>query len=425
MQRVFSPYVFSFLAVFLPHLVMAGEPLTLKQAEMLAVQQNPGLSATARQAEAMANVSAQAGSLPDPVLSLNALNLPVDSFSTTAENMTQMQVGFSQMIPFPGKLGLRASVADFMADAANLDVDEFKLQLIASVKGSWWNMFYLDHAIETVRRNQQLLRQFIRIAETKYKVGQGLQQDVLLAQLELSKLLDVAIQLKAARKQQEARFNALLNRPARLSIELPQTADESLPTLASESELAELALKNRPLLAKHDRFIDAAHDRVMLAEKDYYPDFNLGGVYGFRSGVNAVNNQSRPDFASIRFSMTLPFFTSSKQNHRLDQRKAELARSEFSSQDAKVFVLAEVSQTLAAYQRAKEQTTLFRTGIIPQATQTVASMLAGYQVNKVDFLNLVRAQVTLYNYETQYWKVLAEANQSLAKLDAAIGTFEQ
>jgi len=425
MQRVFSPYVFSFLAVFLPNLVMAGEPLTLKQAEMLAVQQNPGLSATARQAEAMANVSAQAGSLPDPVLSLNALNLPVDTFSTTAENMTQMQVGFSQMIPFPGKLDLRASVADFMADAANLDVDEFKLQLIASVKGSWWNMFYLDHAIETVRRNQQLLRQFIRIAETKYKVGQGLQQDVLLAQLELSKLLDVAIQLKAARKQQEARFNALLNRPARLSIELPQTADESLPTLASESELAELALKNRPLLAKHDRFIDAAHDRVMLAEKDYYPDFNLGGVYGFRSGVNAVNNQSRPDFASIRFSMTLPFFTSSKQNHRLDQRKAELARSEFSSQDAKVFVLAEVSQTLAAYQRAKEQTTLFRTGIIPQATQTVASMLAGYQVNKVDFLNLVRAQVTLYNYETQYWKVLAEANQSLAKLDAAIGTFEQ
>lgn len=425
MQRVFSPYVFSFLAVFLPHLVMADEPLTLKQAEILAVQQNPGLSATARQAEAMSNVSAQVGSLPDPILSLNALNLPVDTFSTTAENMTQMQMGLSQRIPFPGKLGLRASVADYMADAAALDVDEFKLQLIASVKGSWWNLFYLDHAIETVHRNKQLLRQFIRIAETKYKVGQGLQQDVLLAQLELSKLLDVAIQLKAARKQQEARFNALLNRPARLSIALPQTADESLPTLASESELADLALKNRPLLAKHDRFIDAAHDRVALAEKDYYPDFNLGGVYGFRSGVNPANNQSRPDFSSIRLSMTLPFFTGSKQDHRLDQRKAELARSEFSSQDAKDAVLAEVSQTLAAYQRAKEQTILFKTGIIPQASQTVASMLAGYQVNKVDFLNLVRSQVTLYNYETQYWKVLAEANQSLAKLDAAIGKFEQ
>ncbi|MDX8397326.1 MAG: TolC family protein [Mariprofundaceae bacterium] len=421
MQRVFNPYIFSFLIIISPSLVMAGEPLTLKQAETLAVQQNPGLAATSRQAEAMSNVSAQVGSLPDPVLSLNALNLPVDSFSTTAENMTQLQMGISQAIPFPGKLDLRASAADFMADAAALDVDEFKLRLVAHVKASWWNIFYLDHALETVARNQQLLRQFIRIAETKYKVGHGLQQDVLLAQLELSKLLDVAIQVKSARKQQEARFNALLNRPARLPIVLPLTADESLPTLASESELAELAMKYRPLLAKHERFIDAAHDRVALAEKDYYPDFNLGGVYGFRSGVNPVSKQRRPDFSTIRLSMTLPFFTNSKQDHQLAQRKAELARSEFSSQDTKEAVLSEVSQVLAAYQRAKDQTVLFKTGIIPQATQTVASMLAGYQVNKVDFLNLVRSQVTLYNYETQYWKVLAEANQSLASLDAAVG----
>lgn len=421
MQRVIRSYIFSFLMIISPSLSMADEPLTLKQAEILAVQQNPGLAATGRQAEAMSNVSAQVGSLPDPILSLNALNLPVDSFSTTAENMTQLQMGISQAIPFPGKLGLRASVADFMADAAALDVDEFKLRLIAQVKASWWNIFYLDHALETVLRNQQLLRQFIRIAETKYKVGQGLQQDVLLAQLELSKLLDVAIQLKSARKQQAARFNALLNRPARLPITLPRTANESLPTLASEKELAELAIKYRPLLAKHERFIDAAHDRVALAEKDYYPDFNLGGIYGLRSGVNPANNRSRPDFATIRLSMSLPFFTGSKQDHQLDQRKAELARSEFSSQDAKESVLSEVSETLAAYQRAKEQTILFKTGIIPQATQTVASMLAGYQVNKVDFLNLVRSQVTLYNYETQYWKVLAEANQSLANLDAAVG----
>ncbi|MDQ6981577.1 MAG: TolC family protein, partial [Mariprofundus sp.] len=119
--------------------------------------------------------------------------------------------------------------------------------------------------------------------------------------------------------------------------------------------------------------------------------------------------------------MTLPLFTSSKQDRQLDQRKAELARTQFSYQDAKEAVLAEVSQALADYDKAKEQGLLFKTGIIPQAHLTVASMLAGYQVNKVDFLNLVQAQVTLYNYETQYWRALAEANQSLARLDAAIG----
>ncbi len=84
-------------------------------------------------------------------------------------------------------------------------------------------------------------------------------------------------------------------------------------------------------------------------------------------------------------------------------------------------VQAEISAALADYHRASEQVQLFRTGIIPQARQSVASMLSGYQVSKVDFLNLVNAQITLYNFETQYWNALSEANQALARLDAAVG----
>ena len=80
-----------------------------------------------------------------------------------------------------------------------------------------------------------------------------------------------------------------------------------------------------------------------------------------------------------------------------------------------------MGRALADYNKAREQANLFRNGIIPQATQTVASMLSGYQVNKVAFPNLVRAQITLYNYETQYWKKQAEANQGLARLTAATG----
>jgi cobalt-zinc-cadmium efflux system outer membrane protein len=64
---------------------------------------------------------------------------------------------------------------------------------------------------------------------------------------------------------------------------------------------------------------------------------------------------------------------------------------------------------------------LFDGGIIPQARQTVESMMAGYQVGQVDFLNLVRSQVTLFNYELQYWKSFTEVNQSIARLKAAVG----
>lgn len=418
-----STYLFLLLMLGVLQQASADEHLlTIDQAVQLALSNNQALAAQGAHVRSVRATAPQVGSLPDPVLSLNALNLPVDSFSTTQENMSQLQVGISQALPFPGKLALRSSAADLLADAAMHDEEEFRQQLISHVKGSWWNLFYLDRATDTVERNKQLLRQLIRIAETKYKVGKGLQQDVLLAQLELSKLLNVEIDLKAARKKEAAALNALLNRPAYEMIVLPQKVNESLPDIADEAVLGRQALATRPLLSKQGLFIESAQTEVKLAEKDYYPDFNLAAVYGVRSGINPVNNQSRPDFASVRLSMTLPFFTGSKQSHRLDQRKAELARSEFSFQDVREAVLAELSRTLADYEKAREQGLLFKTGIIPQAHQTVASMLAAYQVNKVDFLNLVRAQVTLYNYETQYWKSLAEANQSIARLDAAIGT---
>ncbi len=410
------------LLLLVSHVATADEHvLTSNQAVKMALSNNQALAAQGAHARSVRAIAPQVGSLPDPVLSLNALNLPIDSFSTTQENMSQLQVAISQAIPFPGKRALRASAAELLADAAMLDTDEFHLQLASLVKGSWWNLFYIDRATETVERNKQLLRQLIRIAETKYKVGKGLQQDVLLAQLELSKLLNVGINLKAARKKEVAALNALFNRSAYETIILPQKAEELLPDVAVESELAKQALLTRPLLSKQGKFIASAQTQVQLAEKNYYPDFKLAAAYGVRSGINPANNRSRPDLATLQLSMTLPFFTDSKQHHQLDQRRAELARTEFSSQDVKAAVLAELSQALADYEKAREQGLLFKTGIIPQAQQTVASMLAAYQVNKVDFLNLVRAQVTLYNYETQYWKSLAEANQSLARLDAAIG----
>ena len=106
---------------------------------------------------------------------------------------------------------------------------------------------------------------------------------------------------------------------------------------------------------------------------------------------------------------------------QLVQRAAEQLQQEYALQNEWSQVRSQISVALADYERAREQFILFESGILPQARQTVASMLAGYQVNKVDFLNLVRSQVTLFNHETKYWRALTEAKQSLARLIAAAG----
>jgi len=401
-------------------LMSNGAQLTLTQATDLALTDNPNLAEMRARAEAYAAIPSQVGTLADPIISFNALNLPTDTFDFSQEAMTQRQFGINQAIPFPGKLGLREKAAQYEADAAAKDIDETRFLLLRDVKITWWRVFNLDKAREIVLRNQKLLRQFVKIAETKYSVGQGLQQDVLLAQLELSKLLDLDLRLKGARRSETARLNALLSVPPDQSASLSQDVDEYLLTLKDEQTLYQLADQNRPALATQQSKIQASRTRVDLAKKDFYPDFNVGAAYGIRSGDD-IGRGSRADFMTFKLSMNLPIFTGRKQSKAVDQRQSELMQQTFRFQDLRNFVQADITEAVADYHLARDRFELFKTGILPQARQTVASMLAGYQVNKVDFLNLVSAQVTEYNYEINYWQVLSEANQALARLIAAVG----
>ncbi len=396
-----------------------AQSLTLEVAIKEALIANPGLAATQAQAEAMAAMPPQAGSLPDPMVSLNLINIPTDTFAFDQENMTQVRLGFSQMFPYPGKLDLKEKAATHEAQAASQNVDETRLQLTHNVKNIWWRLFSLDRALEIIDQNKRLLHQFVEIALTKYKVGKGLQQDVLLAQLEASKLEDRKINVRNMRREAEARLNALLNRPTDQSIEIPREVKLQLPRLLPEAELLRVAERTRPALMFAQRRIDAARARLDLANKGYYPDFKVGLAYGRRE--NAPDGRKRADFATVMLSMSVPLYSGSKQDKAVDQRSSELMQRKYALDALRNKVRAAISRSWSEYRRSSEQFELFKTGIVPQARQTVSSMLAGYQVNKVDFLNLVRSQITLYNYEINYWRALSEANQALAKLAAAVG----
>jgi cobalt-zinc-cadmium efflux system outer membrane protein len=396
--------------------------LTLQAATELVVQDNPDLAQIQARAQAMAAIPSQEGALPDPQISLNAMNLPVDTFNLHQQDMTQLGFGISQAIPFPGKLALREQAAAFEAEVASQNVTELRWRLLSEVKTTWWLIFYLDRALKIVDNNYALLQQFVEIARIKYEVGEGLQQDVLLAQLELSKLLDQQLILEGMRRSAAASLNALLDKPANEELRLPEKVELQLPVLKQETQLYQQAEASRALLEGNRLGINAAQSRLDLAKKGYLPDFTVDASYGARASTPSGANRS--DFLSLKLSMNVPIFYAQKQAKEVDQRTSELMKEKYALQDQWNKVRSQISRGYTDYQRAKDQVVLFDTGIVPQARQTVASMLVGYQVNKVDFLNLVRSQITLLEYETRYWKAFTEANQFLAQLAAAVGKEE-
>jgi len=392
--------------------------LTLGRAVELALTGNPGLSEIRARAEAMAAVPSQEGTLPDPALKFGALYLPTNSFNPQQDDFTMMEVGISQEIPFPGKLALREKIAEQEALAAADSVDEARLRLVREVKQSWWRLFYYDRALNLLDESEHFFQQLIDVAQAKYKVGKGSQQDVLLAQLELSKLKDEKLNLVIMRHGQNARINALLDRAAETSVQIPAEAEFKLPAIA-EPALQDKALRIRPLFAQHHKMLDAALSRVDLAKKGFYPDFTVGAYYDARQNTPA--GQSRSDFASIQLSINVPIYADRKQAKAVDQRQSELLQAQYALQDEHRRIQAEIASKAVEYQQTKEKLLLLEHEIIPQAQQTVNSLLAGYQVSRADFTDLLRTQLSFFQYQTQYWQALTNTQQILAELSAEVG----
>ena len=400
----------------------ATQTLKMKTAIEIGLKKNPNLAQIQKRYEALKEIPSQVQSLPDPVVSIGAINFPTDTFNRAQEPMTNVQVGFSQYFPFPGKLDLHGKVAEFVATAASYSVEEARLVLANHISITWWQMYYLDRALETIANNKMLLRQFIQIAEQKYKTGKGLQQDVLLAQLELSKLTDQEIQVEALRRNQNINLNLLMGKDPSTHIRLAKSSTKRLSHKMNEKYLYRLAQEYRPTLKREASNVLAASSRLDLAKKDYYPDFTVSMSYGDRNGYNAGNfDNPRADLFSLKVGIKVPLYYKTKQSKAVQQKFIEQQGSYYALEDEKLNVMAEISKYYTDYKQATKQLSLYKTGILPQARQTVESMRSGYQVSKVDFLNLVRSQVTLFNYELLYWKSFAESMQALSSIQAKVG----
>jgi len=392
--------------------------LTLKLAIETALTGNPGLGEIKARADALATIPSQAGSMPDPTVNIGLLNVPTSNFNLHSEDMTMLEMGVSQSIPFPSKLALREKIAEQEALAATDSVDDARLRLVREVKQSWWRLFYYDRAINLLDESDRVFQQIIDIAQTKYKVGKGSQQDVLLAQLELSKLKKDKLELISLRHAQNARLNALLDRGPEILIRIPHETEFKLPDVV-ESNLQDKALQIRPLFAQHKKMLEAAQSKVNLAKHDFYPDLTVGGGYAFRQST--PNGQARNDFASVQLSMNVPIYANRKQAKAVDQRQSELLQEQYSLKDEHHKIQTEIAAKTADYQQTKEKLLLLEHEIIPQAQQTVVSLLAAYPVNQSNFTDLLRTQVSLFQYQAQYWQALSDTQQLLAELSAAIG----
>ncbi len=384
----------------------------------IAIEKNPQLQSLYSAIQADSAKIPQAGSLPDPVLSLNILNLPTNSFAFDQEPMTGKQIALRQLFPFPGKLSLKEDISSESAAISRANYQEYRNQIIKDLKIGYYNLFLIDKSIEITDKNQRLLKEFAEIAESKYTVGKGLQQDVLKAQVEVSKMIERMIQLEQKREVQQSQINTILNQSVNTRLGKPEepgflTLDKTLDTLQIIAKL------NRPLLMGWESIRKQSRLKVDLAKKDYWPNFGIFLAYTQRDELQ--NGNPGYDFVSGGISLNIPLFSGSKQSKKVEETTFSKSMIDMRYQQILNQVYFELENKLTSVQKNAKLVALFKTGIIPQASQSLESAMIGYQTDKVDFLTLINNQITLFNFELDYYRVISDYNKDLAGLEYVTG----
>lgn len=395
--------------------------LNIDQLVEEAILNNPEILAAKQKWEVFKEKVPQARALPDPMFGFGIVNLPTN-FSLKDEDMTMKEIFVSQMFPFYGKRKLMGEMAEKESEAVFNEIQEKANRIIKEVKSAYFELSHVYRTMLVVERNKRILEDFAKIAEARYSVGEGIQQDVLKSHVEVSKMVDELIMLAQRKRALEAKLNALLNRsPETQWGEPEEVIFRKLPFTIEE--LQKIALEMNPTLKGMKKMIEAKEKAYALAKREYYPDFNLKFAYGQRDNTRASDGTpiKRRDMLTGMIEMNIPIFYHSKQSRKVAETKADILNWEAQYHSMKNEIFFMIAETVAMIHQRERQYELYRTGIIPQANLQIQAAMSAYRVNKADFMTLLDSQMTLYRYELEYHQALTEYEKNVAILGATVG----
>lgn len=381
--------------------------LTIKDAEQVAVQNDPLIVKFQAKSSAFMEEAVADNTWPDPKLRLGIMNLPISSFSFSDEPMTQIQIGLQQAIPPGGLLEQKQEKKQLMAERERANAMSRALQVLRNLRKAWMEVYYYDQALALVQESEEIFTQLVKITQYQYRAGRGQQQDVVRAQLELSLLQDkelLMFQQKEASIAELEKWTGASVRKHTLSPFFPE-----LPTLPDVEEIM-ANIDFHPSMAVKKAQLSVARKGVAIIKETYKPTWMIDVSYGLRQGENMVNGEAvaRSDFMSAMVSMDLPFFTEKRQDKRLNARGQDVNAASDAIEAQRRELLRIFEGAYANWVRLGERLDYYKSTVLPQAAQFAEASRKAYQSQVSDFTELVRARLRQLDSNLQALRIRVE-----------------
>lgn len=390
-----------------------GPVMSLEEIERVALANNPDIRAAERRLAVFKARTPAAGALDDPMVMYRNWGTPLQK--PWDWNQSQHMFMYQQTIPGRSKRAARTAVANQQVAEADAQIEVVRREIGVRVRKSYFDLLRSTDEHRIHNEQMDLSKQALQSATVKYTVGRVPQQDVLKAQIAMTRLADHLIMLDQDEQSARAELNALMGRDPSAPLEVmgPYGVPRVLPSLA---ELEQVALENRPELKDIAATSEVAEAQLALARKSYAPDFTVAGGYMLMPEGSMYRNNYMAEV-----TVNLPWLNKRKRDSEIKEAEATAAvvRSEHNVQVNIAFL--EIQQALIKARAAERSLKLYSDTLRPQAEAAFKSASAAYQHDRTDFLNLIESQNMLLDVETSYFKAAANFDQRIAELERAIG----
>jgi outer membrane protein, heavy metal efflux system len=396
--------------------ILAEDIETLDSFIEEALARNPEIKAAIAGAESSAQRPSQEGSLPNPIIGGRIKNVSFSEFTLGEDPRSDIQAFIEQEIPFPGKLSSKEKIAREESESRKWLSNAVSRRVIAELKEAYYEWAFINKSIVITERNKDLLISFLKIAEAKYEVGMGIQQDVFKAQVEVSGFIERLELLNERKGIIETKLKEILNRPIDSSLGEPEETikSELTKTLA---DITEATSEYAPELKSRADLIDSSNESLKLAKKQYLPDFILGATYFNRDGGNG----DLDDIWQVSLGLRVPLYYWRKERFGVKEAALDVVEARENYEATKNNLLFLVKDKYIKATTAEKLVELYQTGIIPQSTLSLESAISGYQVGDIDFLTLLDNLITLFNFELEYYRQLTAYQKALARIEEITG----
>ena len=386
-------------------------PLTIAEAENLALASEPGQQALRARAAALEEQAVVAGALPDPMLRVGLNNYPIESGGFTTEGMTNVGAVYRQAFPRGDTRSLSNRRFTRLAEAQMQEADARGDDVLAATRIAWLDLYYWSKARELVRESRPFFDDLATITRSLYAVGRRNQQDVLRAELELSRLDDRLIDIERQQLRARAQLREWIGEDAgrRVAGKLPRWDDA--PPL--EDLIA--ALREHPALQAADARIAAQDTGVEIAEQRSKPGWALDVGYSYRNG-SLPSGDPRSDFVTVGVTVDLPFFRKKSVDSTLSAALQERSAARADKQRMQRSLESRLAAEYARWKELSRRLALYEERILVQANDHAQASLLAYQNDRGDFADVMRGYIDDLNTRIDYVRLNVEREQAYAVL---------